>query len=152
MIGATRIRTAIATDLPQLADLFDRYRQFYRQPADAILARRFIGERLERSDSVILVAVIDTGMLAGFTQLYPTLCSVSAAPIYVLYDLYIADDQRRHGLARALLTAAQQRARQTGAVRMELATATTNHPAQRLYESLGWLREQDFYRYNLRLD
>jgi hypothetical protein len=34
---------------------------------------------------------------------------------------------------------------------MELATATTNHGAQRLYESLGWLRDTEFYRYALRL-
>ena len=146
------MRAARVTDLPQLADLFDRYRQFYRQPADLALARRFIGERLERSDSTILVAAADAASLAGFTQLYPTLCSVSAAPIYVLYDLFVANDKRSRGVGRALLDAARRHAEQTGAVRMELATATTNSSSQRLYESLGWVREQDFYRYSLRLD
>jgi len=152
MTQGIQIRAARIADLPQLAELFDRYRQFYGRPADLALARHFIGERFERSDSTILVAAVDAAALAGFTQLYPTLCSVSAAPIYVLYDLFVANDQRRRGVGRALLDAARRHAEQTGAVRMELATATTNSSAQRLYESLGWVREQDFYRYSLRLD
>ena len=151
MTQGIQVRAGSPADLPQLADLFDRYRQFYGQPADPALARGFIGERLQRNDSTILVATVDTGALAGFTQLYPTLCSVSAAPICVLYDLFVFKEQRRRGIAKALLDAARLYAEQTGAVRMELATATTNNAAQRLYESLGWVRERDFYRYNLRL-
>jgi hypothetical protein len=46
-----------------------------------------------------------------------------------------------------LLEAARQHAEQAGAVRMELATAT----AQRLYAALGWARDDEFYRYSLRL-
>ena len=79
------------------------------------------------------------------------LCSVSAAPIQILYDLFVAEHARRRGIGRALLEAARQHAERSGAVRMELATATTNHSAQRLYESLGWIRDDEFYRYALRL-
>ncbi|MEW5988447.1 MAG: hypothetical protein AB1791_17595 [Chloroflexota bacterium] len=35
--------------------------------------------------------------------------------------------------------------------RLELATAVTNTPAQRLYESLGYQKAQDFYHYELPL-
>jgi ribosomal protein S18 acetylase RimI-like enzyme len=42
-------------------------------------------------------------------------------------------------------------ARSTGAVGLELATARTNAPAQRLYESLGWQRDEVFYQYGLDL-
>lgn len=144
-------RRAVDADLTPLAGLFDLYRQFYREPADLDRARRFIGERLRRADSSILVATADDDVLIGFTQLYPTLCSVSAAPIQILYDLFVAGDARRRGVGRALLEAARQHAEQTGAVRMELATATTNTAAQQLYEQLGWIRDNDFYRYALRL-
>jgi ribosomal protein S18 acetylase RimI-like enzyme len=77
---------------------------------------------------------------------------VPAAKIYVLYDLFVAPSARRSGAARALMLAAQAHAQQTGAVRLELATARTNVQAQALYESLGWVRDEAFYRYNLDID
>jgi hypothetical protein len=33
-----------------------------------------------------------------------------------------------------------------------LQTATGNIPAQRLYEREGWVRDEEFYVYNYRLD
>ena len=149
--SCSRIRHAGASDLFQLAVLFDDYRQFYREPADLDLAQRFIEERLHRADSILLVAEVEPSDLVGFTQLYPTLCSVSAAPIYVLYDVFVAQAQRRLGIGRDLLIEARRWAEQAGAVRMELATATGNTAAQKLYESLGWVRDAAFYRYNLPL-
>ena len=146
------VRPARASDLAEVARLFDLYRQFYQQAPDAALAEQFIGARLTWHDSVILVASVGTEPLAGFTQLYPTLCSVSAAPIFVLYDLFVAPSSRRQGVARALMSAAQARARQDGAVRLELATARTNVQAQALYEALGWVRDDEFHRYSLTLE
>ena len=145
------VRPAQARDLPEVARLFDLYRQFYRQPADLRLAQSFISERFAKRDSVILVACGGDDSLLGFTQLYPTLCSVSAAPIWVLYDLFVAPQARRHGIGRTLMEAARTHAAGTPAVRLELATAHTNLQAQALYESLGWVRDQEFYRYSLEL-
>jgi ribosomal protein S18 acetylase RimI-like enzyme len=142
------VRRATAADTGEVARLFDLYRQFYEQPADPALARRFIGERFDRDESVIFVAGRD-GTLVGFTQLYPTFCSVAAAPIFVLYDLFVAQEARRGGIARALMHAAAEHAKQAGAVRLELATARTNRAGQALYESLGWKRDDAFHHYSL---
>jgi ribosomal protein S18 acetylase RimI-like enzyme len=144
------VRRAKAADAEGIAQLFDLYRQFYEQPADVALARRFIAGRMERDESVVFVAERD-GKLLGFTQLYPTFCSVAAAPIFVLYDLFVAPEARRGGVARALMRAAAEHARQAGAVRLELATAKTNHAGQALYESLGWVRDEAFYHYSLQV-
>ena len=146
------VRRAQAADLEQVAPLFDLYRQFYRQAPDLPLARRFISDRLANHESVIFVASAGTEALVGFTQVYPTFCSVSAGPIHILYDLYVAQVARRHGVARALMAAACEHARQTGAIRLELSTAKTNVGAQALYESLGWVRDEEFYRYSLGVD
>ena len=83
------IKTRLATldDLDGIAPLFDGYRQFYEQPPDLALARRYIEERMRRNESVIYVAEDESGRLIGFTQLYPTFCSVRVAHTYVLYDL-----------------------------------------------------------------
>ncbi|WP_457279627.1 N-acetyltransferase family protein [Polaromonas sp. P5_D5] len=146
------VRLATLDDLPAVAALFDAYRQFYEQPADAALALDFIGNRMRNRESVILVAEPEgapgAGPLAGFCQLYPGFCSVIAQPIYTLYDLYVAPASRKSGAGRALMQAAHVHAKQHGFARLDLTTARTNHTAQALYESLGWVRDDIFLAYN----
>jgi ribosomal protein S18 acetylase RimI-like enzyme len=144
------VRQAGPHDLDRLAELFDRYRQFYAQPADLALARTFLQTRMARDESILLVAPA-TGLVQAFVQLYPTFCSVAAAPLLVLYDLYVVPEARRGGLARALLGAARAVGQARGAVRLELATAITNLAAQSLYESMGWQRDRTFHHYALAL-
>ncbi len=151
MTDDMRIRRAQAADVDEIGRLFDAYRQFYRRPPDLGLATRFVGERLERQESVILLATRDARAL-GFCQLYPTWCSVAAAPIFVLYDLYVDRAARRHGVGRALMLAARDAAREARVVRLDLQTARTNAPARALYESLGWELDVTFDTYHLAVD
>lgn len=146
-MNSTAIHTAIPEDAALIAPLFDAYRQFYEQPADADAALAFITARLERGESVILLTRRPDGSALGFCQLYPSFCSVLAAPIYVLYDLFVVPDARRLGVGRALLLAAEAHARATGHARMDLTTARNNLRAQALYESLGWVRDEVFLTY-----
>ncbi|MFZ4550891.1 MAG: GNAT family N-acetyltransferase [Aquabacterium sp.] len=147
----TFTRAARAADIPAIAKLFDLYRQFYEQAPDFDLALQFITDRLRRSESVILVAESPSGELVGFCQLYPSFCSVLALPIYVLYDLFVLPSARKSGVGRALLLAAAEQAKTDGKARMDLTTARTNQAAQSLYESLGWVRDDVFLAYNLRV-
>jgi ribosomal protein S18 acetylase RimI-like enzyme len=143
-------RRATLDDLDALAPLFDAYRRFYQQPGDVALAGAYLHARMERGESVILVAESD-GTLLGFCQLYPTWCSVAAAPIFVLYDLFVDAGVRRAGVGRALMLAAQAFGRAAGAVRLDLGTARANTRAQALYESLGWQRDDVYLTYSLPL-
>lgn len=146
------VRRAEAADLDALAALFDAYRRFYEQPADVPRARRFLAERLANGESVVFVALrADGAGLAGFCQLYPTFCSVAAAPTRVLYDLFVAPEARGQGVAQALMQAAEDDARRAGCVRLDLSTAHTNRRAQALYESRGWQRDEVFRVYSLTL-
>ena len=147
---ALATRRATPDDLDALAPLFDAYRRFYEQPGDIALASAYLHARMERGESTILVAEAD-GQLLGFCQLYPTWCSVAAARIFVLYDLFVDVDARRAGVGRALMLAAQDFGRAAGAVRLDLSTARTNTRAQALYESLGWQRDDVYLTYNLSL-
>ena len=72
---ATRVRRAGMQDLDALAALFDAYRQFYAQPPDLARARAFLGERMVRDESVLLLAE-HADAAAGFVQLYPLFSSV----------------------------------------------------------------------------
>ncbi len=152
------VRPATLVDLPHLASLFDSYRQFYEQPPALEAATRFIRARMENSESTILVAEDTTATATattsgplGFCQLYPSFCSVEMAPIFVLYDLFVTPAARGAGAGKALLRAAHDHAAAHGAKRLDLTTAKTNHTAQALYESLGWVRDEVFYAYNLRV-
>jgi ribosomal protein S18 acetylase RimI-like enzyme len=146
------VRRALSTDVDAVAPLFDAYRQFYDQPSDLELARRFVADRLERDESVIFVAERD-GCAVGFVQLYPVFSSTTARPrrLWLLNDLYVAPEARHGGVARALMAAARRMAEETGACGLELVTARTNVVAQRLYQSLGWHRDDAFLRFELGL-
>ncbi len=126
--------------------LFLDYLRFYDVPADEGRAREFIAQRLTRGESAIFLAY-DGGSPAGFTQLYPGFSSLDQARQWTLEDLFVTPAARNRGVARALLAAAEDLARATGAVRLILSTAVTNANAQRLYESAGWVRDDDFYVY-----
>lgn len=145
------VRRAKITDLDVVAPLFDAYRQFYRKAPDPILARRFLLERLRNNDSVILLATDLSGSVMGFTQLYPSFTSLSAARIFILNDLFVAPEARRSGIGRGLLAAAKDFAQKEGAVGLTLSTEVTNVTAQALYESEGWARQKDFYTYQIGL-
>ena len=142
------IRLTSVSDLKQLALLFDAYRQFYEQSPDLALASKFINARLNNADSVILVAENEKQQLIGFCQIYPSFCSVAAAKIGVLYDLYVNESARKTGAGRALMLAVHEYAGNNNMVRLDLTTAKDNLKAQALYESLGWLRDGVFYSYS----
>lgn len=149
---ADTVRQAGPADAPIVAPLFDAYREFYEQPSDPALARAFISERLERGESVIFVAERN-GRPVGFVQLYPLFSSTSPRPrrLWLLNDLYVAPEARGSGVGHALMARARRLAEETDACGLELATARTNQMAQRLYESLGYRRDDLFLRYELGL-
>lgn len=144
-----QVRIADIDDLDPIADLFDQYRMFYGQASDGAVARQFISERMLRRESIILGAQAANGQFAGFTQLYPSFSSVSAARIFILNDLFVARSYRRQGVARMLLHAAETVAREANVLRLFLSTAETNHPAQALYQSLGWVVDHEFQHWSL---
>lgn len=141
-------RVATMADLDAIASLFDAYRQFYDQATDIALAKRFIGDRIQNDESVILLALDPSQTIVGFCQLYPTFCSVEAKPIYALYDLFVTPTARQTGAGKLLLQAAEGLAVERGKARLDLTTAKTNKPAQAAYESLGWVRDEVFYGYS----
>lgn len=147
-----QIHRASLSDLRIVAELFDDYRQFYGQPADHSLAESFLRERFTNHESVIFLAANSlSGDGLGFVQLYPSFSSVSARRIWILNDLFVAPAARQRGIGRALLDAARDHAISTGAKRLVLSTAKTNHAARTLYESYGYMPDDTFQEFTLEL-
>jgi GNAT superfamily N-acetyltransferase len=134
--------------LDLVVPLFDGYRRFYGQHRDPEGAHGFLLERMARGESVLFLAVRGADGL-GFTQLYPSFSSVSMKRLWILNDLFVAPEARRRGVAVALLEEARGLAVETRSRGLELATATDNLSAQRLYEGLGWKRDDAFHHYSL---
>ena len=142
------IDRACLADVEDIAPLFDAYRGFYGRPGDIGLARAFIGERLERSESTIFLARVD-GAAVGFAQLYPFFTSLSCGRTFILNDLYVALKAEGQGAGTALLKTAEAFARSQGAVALRLTTNIGNRRAQTLYRRHGWARNDAFVIYDL---
>ncbi|HWD89771.1 MAG TPA: GNAT family N-acetyltransferase [Mucilaginibacter sp.] len=135
------IRRIGLTEANLVFELFDKYRQFYKQPSDIILAETFINQRLSNNESVIFVA-IEGDAPVGFTQLYPKYSSMRASKNWILNDLYVESTRRKTGVGRALIGKAMEFAKGQGATFMQLETAADNHAAQHLYEAIGFIKQE----------
>jgi GNAT superfamily N-acetyltransferase len=149
--GEIEIARATRSDVDDIATLFDAYRRFYGQRSDVEGARTFLRARLDASESVIFVARDASRRALGFTQLYPSFSSVSMRLLWILNDLFVAEEARRLGVARRLLERARTFAHETGAKGLTLATGVQNRSARALYESCGWRLDEDFVHYDLTL-
>lgn len=140
-------------DLDKIIPLFDEYRIFYRQESDRESARAFLEERLKAQESVIFLAVEagegGAGRAVGFTQLYPSFSSVTMQRLWILNDLYVSAEAREGGAGALLMETARAYALETGTKGLTLTTWTDNFTAQRLYEKQGYIRDDEFYSYNL---
>jgi len=141
----TEIIIATEKDIPRLAVLFDAYRVFYEQTSDLSSAILFLKERMAKSESVLFLALEDNEPV-GFTQLYTTFSSVSMQPFYILNDLYVSQSQRSKGIGEALLNRAKEHCLTMKYKGLALETDIEN-PAQKLYERLGWKKDQQYFHY-----
>jgi ribosomal protein S18 acetylase RimI-like enzyme len=150
------IERARAEDTGSIAPLFDAYRQFYGAAPDHAGALAFIAARLERAESVVLIARAlprssEPSRVVGFAQLYPSFSSVSLGPIVVLNDLFVLPSWRRSSVARSLVEESARHGERVGAIRIHLSTQLTNEPALRLYQSLGFVADHEFTHMSLAL-
>lgn len=142
-----RISQATLNDLEELNHLFDAYRVFYKKESDKKRSKAFLKARLENSESVIFMSRDEAGIATGFTQLYPLFSSTRMERVWLLNDLFVEPKYRGMGFSKALIEAAKELCRTTGAAGMTLETAKDNHIGNQLYPATGWTldTEHNFY-------
>lgn len=146
MSAVIEILHASEDHLNEIAPLFDEYRQFYGSETDPAGCRSFLAQRFRDNESTIFLARLN-GEAVAFTQLYPLFSSVAMERIWILNDLYVRENARRHSIGLGLLETAAQFAEGLGAIRLELATGVENHAAQALYEKHGWTRNNAYIHF-----
>ena len=140
------VMRADITDVAAAAPLFAAYREFYGEPHDLEAASAFLSERLERGESVLLLAR-DGDRYVGLVQVYPAFSSTVLAPIWILNDLYVDDSARGSGVVDQLLTTTAELAKEAGCVAIELATQHSNTRAQAVYARHGYVLDEEFRHY-----
>jgi GNAT superfamily N-acetyltransferase len=134
-------------DLPELAELFNQYRQFYHQPDAYSECMAFIAQRMKQKDSKIYIARPNPQVLAGFIQLYPLFSSVRLKKMWLLNDLFVHPDHRKNGIASMLIDAAALLAADTHSCGLLLETGKVNNEGNALYLKKGFVlnTESNFY-------
>ena len=149
-----RVVKANARYLRLAVPIFDAYREFYKKKSNLKAARGFLKRRLKNRESVLFLAFLDGGgriKPVGLVHLYPTFSSLTLRRQWILSDLFVIPESRGRGVGEALMNRARQLAEETDADALLLETATDNLTAQKLYERLGYRRDQEFYRYALKV-
>jgi ribosomal protein S18 acetylase RimI-like enzyme len=134
-----------ASDIDELAPLMRAYCEFYGT-ATPESALRALSERLLASpetDGLQLLARDGADAPAvGFATVFWTLSTLSAAPIGLMNDLYVAPAARGRGIGSALIDACVAECHQRGLRELEWYTAPDNTRAQAVYDRTGATREE----------
>ena len=142
------IKEATVEDSEKIGEVFDLYRQFYKKNPDKIISIEYIKQRLTNKESTIFF-IEEDNVCIGIVQLYVTFDSLELSKKIILYDLFVRSEYRKKGIGAMLMDASKDFAENNGITGIELSTAISNGTAQRLYESLGYERDNEFYNYYL---
>ncbi len=144
-----QIRPARVADEADLAQL-DRAAWSHQTGFPSVIEQAGAFFRVGSPPDAHLVALIDglladgtraDGLLAGYLRLRPASPLPENQHVFGVFGLAVAPRARRRGVAAALLAAAEQRARASGARKLSLRVFSTNDEAIRLYQRCGFQRE-----------
>ena len=137
--------------IDQIGKLFDLYRQFYEYKSDIVKSTSYIKDRIINNESKIFIGVNKNNKVIGFVQLYETFGSLDLGKIIILYDLYVDKKYRKNKIGRNLMQKSHDYAKSIKVKRIQLSTAIDNFIGQSLYESLGYIKDKDFYTYDFEI-
>jgi ribosomal protein S18 acetylase RimI-like enzyme len=132
-----RAEIADAADVGRLLHDFNTEYDDYTPGPEAVAER--IRELLASGDVTVLLGGEGPDGLAVL-RFRPSLWS-ETLDCY-LEELYVVPDRRGQGLGQALMEAAMDTARETGAAHMDLGTAEADTAALGLYEKLGFTNRE----------
>ena len=145
-----RIIQASLEHLDQLTPMFIRYREFYGAMPQQADSKKFLSERLEKQEAIILLA-LENDTALGFCLVYPSFSSVLLRPIWIINDMYVVEESRRKQVANQLLQQVAKQAREHNVVRLRVSIQANNAIARRLYEASDFVEDQHFRSYILPL-
>jgi aminoglycoside 3-N-acetyltransferase I len=146
-VVAPEVRRLGPQDLPLLRQLnvlfgevFDDRESYLENPPDDDYCRSLLAD-----SNVILIAAIADGRVVGGLGGYRLRKFERARSEIYIYDLAVAEDMRRQGIATALIEAVRQIARETDCWMIFVQGDQEDEPAIALYRKLGVSEEQPLH-------
>src|ERR1700754_1074895 len=138
MAPAVEVSALREEEFETLLPLISAYQRFYGVDDVEHDRNRFFLRRspAPSEDGLLLAARDETGGILGYACLYWHFSSLQALETGLMDALFVVPDARGRGVGRALIEATAEVARERGAAWVEWSTASDNHTAQRLYDSL----------------
>lgn len=141
------VNKATLPDIEKVSKLYKEYLSFYEVDITDKNPKQYLIDRLTNNESVIYFVQDENNNYVGFMQLYPLFCSLGMSRTWLLYDLFVTESARCHGVAKLLLDQADKIAEDTNASFIMLSTAVDNLKAQKLYEKNGYEKDIEFLTY-----
>lgn len=137
--GGVRVRAAEPRDLAAVHRLVAALAvgEGADAPHPVAFARTF--ERSVQTGSAFRFLVAESaGRVVGACSLHDRFSTWKGAPVVEVQDLFVLPEERRRGVATALLDAAEAHAAKLGAARVELQVLAGNAAALGLYRGAGF--------------
>ncbi|WP_431241733.1 N-acetyltransferase family protein [Flavobacterium sp. P21] len=99
------IKLKSSDNIDKIVDIFDQYMMFYKLPSSIDKYKKFLSDRLINNEAIIFMAVNEQEDAIGFALNYPPYSSLSLGKILVLNDLFVLHNERKKGVAQALINA-----------------------------------------------
>jgi len=131
------VRPFADSDRPAWEALYRSYAEFYGVGQDAAARARVWAWLKDKSHPVRGLGASDHGLLLGLAHFRRFPRPLVAAEGLFLDDLFVTPEARGRGIARALIEALVELARQERCTLLRWITADDNYQARRLYDTVA---------------
>ena len=136
-MSAIAVRSIRQADQEGWLPLWKGYLDFYKQPFDRTVTDTTWARFFDEAEPVHALVAESDNRLVGVTHYIFHRNTWMVNPVCYLQDLFTLPDMRGQGVARRLIEAVYERAREAGAPRVYWLTHETNAQAIALYEKLA---------------
>ena len=141
MSSSYSIRPIRVSDYAQWKPLWEGYNAFYGRVGETALDEKVTSALWERlfdtSEPVHALVADEDARVVGLTHYLFHRSTTRLHDVCYLHDLFVAEDCRSRGIARALIEAVYQAAKAAGSSRVYWQTQAGNQKARALYDKVA---------------
>lgn len=102
--------------------------------------RRDLIPGLQRHPTTVIFLAFQNKNAVGIATCFGGFSTFAARPLINIHDFYVIPELRGQKIGQMMLSAVEQKARDTGCCKVTLEVQQNNHRAQHIYEAAGFSR------------